>query len=290
MAKEREGERNGLPSGVDMSALPEGCISEIVSWTSPKDACRACVVSPKFRKAAESDVVWVRFLPSDYESISARSSDSLNFSSKKELYLYLSENPILIDDSKKRLFLDKLSGKKCYLLPARELTIESGDILSYWKWVSLPPPESRFPEVAELNFVALFDISGKMSTSMLSPKTSYAAYLVYKLTKEAFGFDRPRLRASVGTTGGGGVYEQTVGLDLLALQQGQQDQVVLPQQQQHTSRPKEREDGWLEIELGQFFNGGGEDDELQFGLKEVKSFSVKSGLIVAGIEIMPTKG
>uniref|UniRef100_A0A7N2RAQ8 Uncharacterized protein n=1 Tax=Quercus lobata TaxID=97700 RepID=A0A7N2RAQ8_QUELO len=159
-------------------------------------------------------------------------------------------------------FLDKLNGKKCYVLPARELTIESGDIPWYWKWVSLPPPESRFPEVVELNSVALFDISGKMSTSILSLKTNYAAYLVYKLTKEAFGFDRPPLRASVGTTGGGGVYEQTVGLDLPAVQQRQQDQVVLPQQQQHTSPPKEREDGWLEIELGPFFNGGGEDDEL----------------------------
>ena len=127
---------------------------------------------------------------------------------------------------------------------------------------------------------------------MLSPKTNYTAYLVYKLMKEAFEFDRPPLRASVGTTGGGGVYEQSVGLDLSlpVVQQGQQDQVVLPQQQQHTSRLKEREDGWLEIELGPFFNRGGEDDELQFGLKEVKSFSVKSGLIVAGIEIMPTRG
>ena len=140
--------------------------------------------------------------------------------------------------------------------------------------------------------MALFDISGKISTSMLSPKTNYAAYLVYKLTKEAFGFDRPPLRASVGTTGGGGVYEQSVGLDLPlpSVQQGQQDQVVLPQQQKHISCHKEREDGWLEIELGPFFNGGGEDDELQFGLKEVKSFLVKSGLIVAGIEIMPTRG
>nr|XP_023897431.1 F-box protein PP2-B10-like [Quercus suber] len=289
MAKEKEGERNGLPSGVDMSVLPEECISEIVSWTSPKDACRACVVSPKFREAAESDVVWERFLPSDYESIIARSSD-LNYSSKKELYLCLSENPILIDDSEKRFFLDKLNGKKCYLLSARELTIAWGDDSRYWRWVSLP--ESRFPEVVELNYVALFDISGKMSTSMLSPKTNYAAYLVYKLTKEAFGFDRPLLRASVGTTGGGGVYEQTVGLGLPAVEPKQQDQVVLPQQQQqqHTSRPKQRNDGWLEIELGQFFKGRGEADELQFGLKEVKSLSMKNGLIVGGIKIRPTRG
>ena len=104
--------------------------------------------------------------------------------------------------------------------------------------------------------MALFDISSKMSTSTLSPKTNCAVYLVYKLTEEAFGLDRPPLRASVGTTGGGGVYEQIVGLDLPAVQQGQQDQVVQPQQQHHTSCHKEREDGWLEIELGPFFHRG----------------------------------
>ena len=103
MEREREGERNG----VDISVLPEGCISNIVSLTSPKDACTACVVSPIFRAAAESNAVWERFLPPDYQAIIARSSstslDSLNFSSKKQLYLSLSDNPILIDDNKKVL-------------------------------------------------------------------------------------------------------------------------------------------------------------------------------------------
>ena len=103
MEREREGERNG----VDISVLPEGCISNIVSLTSPKDACTACVVSPIFRAAAESNAVWERFLPPDYQAIIARSSltslDSLNFSSKKQLYLSLSDNPIFIDDNKKVL-------------------------------------------------------------------------------------------------------------------------------------------------------------------------------------------
>ena len=148
---------------------------------------------------------------------------------------------------------------------------------------------SRFPEVAELNYVCWFDINGKMSTSMLSPKSNYAAYLVYKLRSRTHGFNYHLPTASIGTTGGGEVYEQTVGLGLPAVEPGQQDQVVLPQQQ-HTSHPKQRNDGWLEIELGQFFNEGGEADELQFGLKEVKCLSVKSGLIVEGIEIRPTRG
>ena len=98
MEEEREGD-------ISVLLLPDGCISDIFSFTSPKDACRACAVSPIFRAAAESNAVWERFLPSDYEAIIARSSspDILNLPSKKQIYMSLSDNPILIDDSKKVL-------------------------------------------------------------------------------------------------------------------------------------------------------------------------------------------
>ncbi|KAM3730765.1 hypothetical protein ACB098_12G110800 [Castanea mollissima] len=240
----------------------------------PWDACRVCAVSPIFRAAAESNAVWERFLPSDYKDIIARSSsssESLNLCSKKQIYLSLSDNPILIDDSKKSFFLDKSSGKKCYLLSARELSIVWGNTPEYWRWISLPEAEaetSRFPEVAELNYVWFFDISGKMSTSILSPKTHYAAYLVYKLRRSASGFRGRPFKASVKTIGGGEVHEQTVRLGLFAM----------------------RNDGWLETELGQFFNEGGEDDELQVKLMEPSNGAPKTGLIVEGIEIRPTKG
>lgn len=80
--------------------LPEGCIATALSLTSPKDACRLALVASTFRSAAESDAVWERFLPPDYYDIISRSidgPDSLNFGSKKDLYLYLCDNPILID-------------------------------------------------------------------------------------------------------------------------------------------------------------------------------------------------
>ncbi|KAK9993797.1 hypothetical protein SO802_023500 [Lithocarpus litseifolius] len=321
MEEEREGKRNGPHFVADISVLPEGCISNIVSLTCPKDACRACAVSPIFRAAAESNAVWERFLPSDYQAIIARSSsssESLNLSSKKQIYLSLSDKPILIDDSKKSFFLDKSSGKKCYLLPAREMSIVWSCTPRYWRWISLPE-ESRFPEVAELLLVWWFEISGKMSTSILSPKTHYAAYLVYKFRSRAHGFRGPPFKASVGTIGGE-VYEQTVRLGLFVTEPNQQHtsrpkqredgwleiglgqffnggeeddelQITLTEpNQQHTSRPKQREDGWLEIELGQFFNGGEEDDELQITLMEIEAGETKSGLIVEGIEIRPTKG
>ena len=103
MENEKKVERNSRPCGAELSELSEGCIANIVSFTSPQDACRACAISPIFRAAAESDAVWERFLPSDYQAIIARSSSSssFNYSSKKQLYLTLSDNPILIDDSKK---------------------------------------------------------------------------------------------------------------------------------------------------------------------------------------------
>ena len=44
-------QRNGF------AELPEGCIANILSWTTPKDAGRACAVYPLFRAAAESDTV-----------------------------------------------------------------------------------------------------------------------------------------------------------------------------------------------------------------------------------------
>jgi len=83
--------------------LPEECISSVMSFTSPPDACRSSSVSTSFRSVAESDAVWGSFLPPQYQSIISRSADSssLAFSSKKELYLRLCDHPLLIDDGRK---------------------------------------------------------------------------------------------------------------------------------------------------------------------------------------------
>ncbi|KAF8394160.1 hypothetical protein HHK36_020366 [Tetracentron sinense] len=91
-------------STVDFNVLPEGCISNILSLTSPGDACRSSLVSSIFRWASESDIVWEKFLP--------------------------------------------------------------------------------FSEVAELINVCWLEIHGKMENRILSPKTTYAAYLVFKFSDD----------------------------------------------------------------------------------------------------------
>lgn len=180
-----------------MSKLPEteSCVAHVLSFTSPPEACRLSLISRTFNEASKSDTVWNRFLPADYQSIVSRSSDSSLLSSrlpKKHIFLSLCDNPILIDDGKMSFALDKWSGKKCYMISARHLMIVWGDTPAYWRWISVPG--SRFTEVAELKAVCWFEIRGKINTSMLSPRTLYKAYLVFKLTAGSYGNgfeDRP---------------------------------------------------------------------------------------------------
>ena len=212
--------------GMSLSVLPEGCIAKVLSFTGPTDACRLSIVSSLFKSAEESDAVWERFLPRDYQSIIFTSDSSVllaSLSSKKELYLRLCEKPIIIDDGKKvtlmsisplfflprlnRVELDKArtsvlrgcckcdkwhlqalhvffiyillgrisscvlllfylfgleqsfslvkkSGKKCYMLSARDLMIVWGDTPCYWRWNS--DSSSRLVSFSLSNGTVLF--------------------------------------------------------------------------------------------------------------------------------------
>lgn len=106
-------------------ALPEDCIANALALTSPKDACRLSVVASTFRSVCESDTVWDRFLPSDYRDIISRAVDApdsllANLHSKKDLYLHLCDNPILIDGGRKVLFTCSLILDLCNW--------------SWWRW------------------------------------------------------------------------------------------------------------------------------------------------------------
>ncbi|KAL2231149.1 putative F-box protein PP2-B12 [Sesamum indicum] len=295
----------------DIHALPEDCIANALSLTSPKDACRMSVVASMFRAASQSDAVWSRFLPSDYREIISRAvdgSDSLlgGSRSKKDIYLHLCDHPILIDGGRKSFSLEKWSGKKCFMLAARELSIVWADTPQYWQWISFP--QSRFPEVAELLDVCWFDIRAKIDINLLSPGTNYAAYLVFTCTSRFYGFDLEPAKSQVSIHGHE-AQKRTVCLDPEREQTGRpfyhhtpytdddEDEEIqmfdedgvgpytgLPGDTEH---PKQRDDGWMEVELGEYFVKSGYDGELEISLKEVKGGNWKSGLIIQGVEIRP---
>ncbi|XP_076935786.1 putative F-box protein PP2-B12 [Bidens hawaiensis] len=284
-----------------IESIPEGFVAKALSLTSPKDASRLSLVCSVFRSAADWDAVWESFLPEDYRKI----VEDGGYCSKKQLYLRLCDHPVIIDGGNKSFSLDKQTGKKCYMLAARDLSIVWGDTPRYWRWISLP--ESRFNEVAELISVCWFEVHGRISTSMLSPNTLYVAYMVFKSTSESHGFEYQPAEVSIGISGlKSQTQTQTVFLD----PEGEPSRryPVVPRRRMgmyhrgypnmnpnvviarvgNGNGPKQREDGWMEIELGEYYiKGSGDEGELEMSLTEVKGGNWKGGLLIQGIEIRP---
>ncbi|KAJ6329886.1 hypothetical protein OIU76_008667 [Salix suchowensis] len=288
-----------------LNDLPEGCIANALSFTTPQDVGRLSAVSPIFMSAAVSDVVWERFLPRDLESILSTSPDGSRLlasaASKKELYFSLCENPVLVDNGRKSFSLEKKSGKKCCRLSARDLLITWGDAPRYWTWYS--DPASRFPEVAELISVCWLEIRAKINTSMLSPTTLHTAYLVLKFSRDTYcdGLDDQPVEVAMKLDGEesctrtvswnaerrwGQVF-RNARWSFAFFSSSSRRSVLTRESDGHY--PQERGDGWLEIELGEFFTKEGKDEELEIRVFDGSSHW-KRGLIVEGIEIRPKQG
>ncbi|KAK9215637.1 hypothetical protein WN944_007642 [Citrus x changshan-huyou] len=281
---------------MNVDLLPEDCFAHILSYTSPRDVCRLSLVSSTVRFAADSDNVWEKFLPVDYQEILSRLVLPLAYISKKELFMRLC-SPVLIDQGKKTFSLEKSTSKKRYILGARELSITWANNPLYWTWK--PFLQSRFTEVAELRTISWLQITGKINTKTISPKTQYAAYLIVKFAERAFGLDSLPSEVSLEVGNGsfksqGTVYlrwqERKKQLECLGhLYFLHRDEALRSRVSEGDGErfAREREDGWIEIELGSFYNDGGDGKEVKMCLKEVKGQHLKGGLIVEGIEIRP---
>ncbi|KAF8117527.1 hypothetical protein N665_0009s0051 [Sinapis alba] len=259
------------PSPFDL--LPEDCISNIISFTSPRDVCVAASVSKTFESAVKSDTVWEKFLPPEYSSLIPRSRA---FSSKKELYFALCNEPVLIEDGKKSFWLEKASGKRCIMLSSEEVWFTWGNSPKYWRWVSVL--ESRFEKIAELVNVCWFEIRAGMHTRYLSPRTRYSVYIVFQTENGCPGLGDIPVEARVGLVG----QESSHKLIYFVGTSGRRRYT----ERIHVTRPKEREDGWMEVELGELYNDSCCDD-ISVSLVETKSPYRKRGLIIEGFEFRP---
>ncbi|PRQ35878.1 putative phloem protein [Rosa chinensis] len=107
-----------------------------------------------------------------------------------------------------------------------------------------------------------------MSAKNLSSGTTYTAYLVYQLAEVRSGLARTPIVLRVNYRQSAIVSVHSVILD------------PMPQEARHGG------DGWMEIEMGQFFIEQGNDDAaIECSVTEVSN--LKGGLIVEGIELRP---
>ncbi|KAK0582580.1 hypothetical protein LWI29_027299 [Acer saccharum] len=225
-------------------SLPEGYIAAVISFTSPREACHLACVSTTFRSVADSDVVWDRFLPHEYSSSWSSSSTTWSSLSKKELYFCTCLNLI----HKGKLVISKFGKIKFRVL-------------------------CLFSEVVIRGDGCLFEIGGKITTSLLSLMTTYVAYLVFAENLICW-VDYDPAKVTIGLSRSNNGQNQTVYIHR-ERQDGDDDVFY----------PKKRAYGWLETELGEFFSGGDEKSELLITIKS----EMKEGFIIQGIEIRPKR-
>ncbi|XP_057809653.1 putative F-box protein PP2-B12 isoform X2 [Salvia miltiorrhiza] len=163
-------------------------------------------------------------------------------------------------------FLDGRTGKNCFLLGAMSLIFGLRGFDDFWKFN--PHPQSRFSYSAELVDSQCFYIQGNVKTKMLSSETCYAAYLVFGFAETyAKLYSAVSIIRNFYDEPGGGYPEEQA--KMVKFQEG-----------------NDREDGWMEIQVGEFYVDLEENGEVQVQLLDT-SGNTKSGLIVEGIELRP---
>lgn len=129
---------------------------------------------------------------------------------------------------------------------------------------------NRFGEVAEMRVVWWLEVKGKIDTQVLSPNTNYAAYLVFKLNK----------RSGTGFSG------RNVSLQVIINEAVSKVWKVSLEEEDNPQHVGARGDGWMEVEIGEFFNERGDDGAVEFSVMDVTGYT-KAGLILQGIELRP---
>ncbi|XP_047257239.1 F-box protein PP2-B11 isoform X2 [Capsicum annuum] len=131
-----------------------------------------------------------------------------------------------------------------------------------------------FSEVADLRFVYWHDMRGRIDTRLLSKRTKYVVYLVFKVAGGSYGLENANAFVRFIDCESNDEAEERASVVSISVQPGE-------------NRHKRRVDGWLEIEMGNFFNDAGEDGDVEARLMETRRIFTKGGLIVQGMEFRP---
>ncbi|KAM0027256.1 putative phloem protein [Helianthus debilis subsp. tardiflorus] len=109
---------------------------------------------------------------------------------------------------------------------------------------------------------------------MLSPKTTFVAYLVFRVTRDLWGLSAPG--KTIVTFDGVRNETSNVYLQQPRTRGG-------PRTQAHTQTLSS--DGWMEIKLGELYYDNEDEGEIEMGCQEHHEY--KGGLIVEDFEVRP---
>lgn len=179
-----------------------------------------------------------------------------------------------INDSEK-LWLSKVDGKKCHMLPAKVVLYNSSNDKFFAR---KPSTQSRFQEQIEVLQQQVLGIKCKIECQMLSPDTNYVCYLVFNLSEKCCGLHCPvKVRDQLHWK----IKESGILYFRSPSPWNLHDDT-------YNRIPKKREDGWMEVNVWKFnSNDGIRRDCIPINLKLISYEGTMAGLIVCGLEIRP---
>ncbi|CAH1428057.1 unnamed protein product [Lactuca virosa] len=162
--------------GIEFKVIPS--VNQIVDLEQNKKMKDGTNMGGVLKTKLEMDSV--EQMIADNKEIIKRSGNNVQIASSVELCLLLFKG-ILIDNGETLFSLSKVNGKRCHMLPAKAIIYNSSNIK-----LCNPPTESRcrFEEVVEILSHQDFRIKCDIETKMLSSDTTYACFLVFKLSKK----------------------------------------------------------------------------------------------------------
>ncbi|KAD4384973.1 hypothetical protein E3N88_25141 [Mikania micrantha] len=198
-----------------------------------------------------------------------RSENNIQNAPKEELSVLL-YNGILIDKGEKIFSLSKVNGKKCHMLRAKAVIWDSSNAKCY---NIKPQAQSRFEDVVEILLYHEFRIKCDIETQLLSSDTSYACFLVFKLSEKCHGLKCP-----------------VKARDLLPANAKQRTKIICFRTPSAVNLnkikwiPEQREDGWMEVIIWETIS---DRNNIPMDLKLITFQGTMSGLIISGIEFRP---
>ncbi|GKD74561.1 kinase-like domain, phloem protein 2-like protein [Tanacetum coccineum] len=168
-------------------------------------------------------------------------------------------------------WLGEVDGKKLLVLSAKAALYKFSIVDTF---TSKPP--AQFKEVIELLPQQVFHIKCTMKSQLLSPDTEYVCYLLFKLSENCQGMHCPVKVRDI-------LHQEKREAEFLYF--------ITPEPlniHDITRVPKQREDGWMEIQLWKF-NSAHEfkDDSLSMNMRFTSLEGTMPGLIVCGLEFRP---
>ncbi|GKA27275.1 kinase-like domain, phloem protein 2-like protein, partial [Tanacetum coccineum] len=169
-------------------------------------------------------------------------------------------------------WLGEVNGKKLLMVSAKASVYKFSNA-NYF--TSIPSSQSRFQKVIELLPQQIFQIRCTIKSQMLSLDTQYVCYLVFKLSEKCQGLHCPVKVRDV-------LHQQNNEAGFFYFTTPSPLNI-----HDFTRIPKQREDGWMEIQVWKF-NSTHEfkDDSLSIHMKFTSLQGIMSGLIYRQLRIV----